>query len=117
MLIQRASRSIARIEEVAKFLVGATTTTSGLFLAAFKLALGKQTVSAVVWFVPFVLWAFSIIFFIAVLFPEEYLTGKNEPASWRQAFRDARRRKYWRLVIGTVLFILGMLSAGYSFVS
>jgi hypothetical protein len=33
--------SIARIEEVAKFMVGATATTSGLFLAAFKLSTGS----------------------------------------------------------------------------
>ena len=103
--------SIARIEDVAKFLVGASTTTSGLFLAAFKLAQGSQTVSGVVWFVPFVLWALSIIAFVLVLFPEEYTTGKDEPASWRQAFHAARRWKYWCLFTGTVLFICGVFSA------
>jgi hypothetical protein len=103
--------SIARIEDVAKFLVGASTTTSGLFLAAFKLSQGSQTVSGVVWFVPFVLWAFSIIAFVFVLFPEEYPTGKDEPASWRQAFRAARRWKYWCLFTGAVLFICGVFSA------
>lgn len=33
--------AIARIEEVAKFLVGATATTSGLFVAASKLGLSR----------------------------------------------------------------------------
>ena len=35
--------SIARIEDVAKFLVGATATTSGLFLSAFNLVLGTSS--------------------------------------------------------------------------
>ncbi|MBI2877011.1 MAG: hypothetical protein HYY20_09035 [Candidatus Tectomicrobia bacterium] len=67
--------SIARIEETAKFLVGATATTSGLFLAAFKLSLGSQTVSSPAWFVPFLCWAISILGLVLVLFPQEYRTG------------------------------------------
>src|SRR5262249_33719079 len=45
--------SIPRIEDVAKFLIGATATTSGLFLAAFKLARGDKTVTEAFWLAPF----------------------------------------------------------------
>jgi hypothetical protein len=48
--------SLARLDEVAKFLIGASATTSGLFVAAFKLVLGeKTTVPGPAGFAPFVL--------------------------------------------------------------
>ena len=107
--------SITRIEEAAKFLVGATATTSGLFLAAFKLSLGDKTVSDPAWFVPFICWAISILAFILVLFPETYRTGSGEPASWKKAFLQARKRKFRWLFVGTAFFVAGILSAVYPF--
>ncbi len=43
--------SLGRIEETAKFLIGTSSATSGLYLAAFKLAFGERTVSGGIWFV------------------------------------------------------------------
>ena len=107
--------SIPRIEEVAKFLIGATATTSGLYLAAFKLARGEKTVAEPWWFVPFVCWALSLAALVFVLFPFRYETGQNVPHSWKAAYRQARDRKYHWLATGTGLFIIGILAAAYPF--
>jgi hypothetical protein len=109
--------SLARLDEVAKFLIGATATTSGLFLAAFKLVLGeKATVPGPAGFAPFLLWAASILALLRVLLPHRYPTGRNEPASWRDAVRQARTRKYRWLQVGAWLFIFGILAAVYPLV-
>jgi hypothetical protein len=103
--------SIARIEEVAKFLVGATATTSGLFLAAFKLVLGKSSADSVVWLLPFVAWSMGIVALMLVLFPQRYGAGRNQPASWKEAFLRARRNKYVFLCVGAMFFVVGVLLA------
>jgi len=108
-------QGIARIEEVAKFLVGAVATTSGLFAAAFKLAMGNQTASGIAWLAPFVLWALSILTLILVLLPQKYAVGRNDPADWKAKFLEARDRKFRRLLIGALLFIAGIISAIYPF--
>ena len=103
--------SLKRIEETAKFLVGATATTSGLFLAAFKLSMGDKAVSGVLWLMPYVWWAISIVWLICVFLPQKYATGRNEPQSWKEAFLEAQKRKFRRLMGGAIFFILGLLSA------
>ncbi len=109
--------SLSRMEDTAKFFIGATATTSGLFASAlkvasdFKLTLNNPYVAGLAWFLPFGLWAMSIIAFVCVLLPHNYATGRNEPSSWRAAFEEAGRRKFRRLTIGAALFILGILSA------
>ncbi|MDM8514955.1 hypothetical protein QUF76_02055 [Desulfobacterales bacterium HSG16] len=102
---------IARIEDTAKFLLGATATTSGLYLGALRLSIGKSTVTGIIWYLPFLWWALSIIGMILVIFPEKYETGKNEPGSWKKAFLKARKLKYIRLFIGTLFFIFGIITA------
>lgn len=102
--------SIRRLEEVAKFLVGGTSTTSGLFLAAYKLSLSDRTVSSPAWFVPFMCWALSIIFLILVLLPQKYMTAENVPAAIIESFLKARTWKYCCLVAGASLFIGGLIS-------
>jgi hypothetical protein len=108
--------SIPRIEDVAKFLIGATATTSGLFLAALKLARGDKPVGELFWFIPFLCWALSIFALTLVLFPYRYEAGRSAPIMWKQAFRHARARKYRWLAVGTVLFVAGILSALYPLV-
>ncbi|CAN2042442.1 MFS transporter [Candidatus Magnetomoraceae bacterium gMMP-15] len=103
--------SIARIEEAAKFLVGATATTSGLFLAAFKISYGNQTAAGILWRLPFICWAISIITLVCVLLPQKYKVGKREPASWKKAFLKARKRKFIWLFAGACFFILGIILA------
>jgi hypothetical protein len=107
--------SIARIEEVAKFLIGATATTSGLYLAAFKLARGDTTVAEPLWFVPFGCWALSLTALVLVLFPGRYETGRDVPQSWKDAYRRARDRKYRWLAVGTCFFIAGIFAAAFPF--
>jgi hypothetical protein len=47
---------------MAKFLIGASATTSGLFVAACKLVLGEKTTApGPAGFAPFLLWAASIL--------------------------------------------------------
>jgi hypothetical protein len=109
--------SLARLDDVAKFLIGASATTSGLFLAAFKLVLGeKATVPGPAGFAPFLLWAASILALLRVLLPHRYPTGRNEPASWKAAVLKARIRKYRWLQVGAWLFIFGILAAVYPLV-
>ena len=102
---------IGRIEEVAKFMVGATATTSGLFLAAVKLVLGNATVSGTIWLLPFMAWALGIVFLILVLFPQRYTAKRNQPTAWKAAFLRARRNKFILLCLGTLSFVAGILLA------
>ncbi len=109
--------SAARIEETAKFLIGATATSSGLFAAACKLSLGKGTVTSITWFLPFLLWALSILVLVFVLLPHRYKVVRNAPAQYRAAMLEARDRKWRRLVVGAILFIIGLLCATIPFYS
>lgn len=103
--------SIVRIEEVAKFLLGATATASGLLAAAVKISHSTKPLSDGLWWLPFLCWAASIVAFIFVLFPQPYPTGHNEPAAWKAALDKARWRKYWILTVGTMFFVCGLLAA------
>ncbi len=107
--------SITRIEDMAKFLTGATATTSGLFMSALKISVGTKTVTGIAWFMPFICWAISIVALVLVLFPQKYETGKDEPMSWKEAFLKAREQKYIRLFAGTLFFVFGIISACYAF--
>ncbi len=106
--------STERIEETAKFLIGATATASGIFLAAFKLSLGNQTVADAAYYAPFICWSLSLVALVLVLFPVEYTVGKSEPASWKVAFRKARQWKYGLLFVGAMLFVAGIVGGMFS---
>lgn len=103
--------SIARIEEVAKFLVGATATTSGLFVAASKLALGDDRAQDTIWLLPFIAWSLGILFQLLVLFPRRYDVGRNQPDSWRTAFLRVQTIKYGLLLTGGTFFVGGLFLA------
>ncbi len=103
--------SITRIEDVAKFLLGATVTASGLMAAAVKISQGTKPLSDGIWWAPFVCWAASIVAFIFVLFPQPYPTGENEPATWKAALNKARWRKYGILTVGAMFFVCGLFAA------
>ena len=109
--------SAARIEETAKFLIGATATSSGLFAAACKLALGTSKVTSITWFLPFFLWTLSILVLVFVLIPRRYEVVRNSPADYRATMLEARDRKWRRLVSGAVLFVVGLLCAVIPFYS
>ena len=107
--------SIARIEETAKFLVGAVTAVSGLFAAAWKLTMGEKPPADRLWIAPFVVWALSVAVLLLVLFPTRYPTVKRAPESIRQAVEKARDWKYLCLVIGAILFMGGLGLALFPF--
>ncbi|MGE0087768.1 MAG: hypothetical protein AB7S75_25435 [Desulfococcaceae bacterium] len=107
--------SVKRIEETAKYLIGSSSATSGLYLAAFKLSFGDAK-AQFVWLIPFLCWTAAIVFLILTLLPRKYETGKNEPASYKAAFMKARTVKYHRLGWGAGFFVLGILTAAYPFV-
>ena len=106
---------IGRIEDAAKFLAGATATTSGLYLAAYKIALGDAKSAAFLWLLPYLLWAGSLVSFVLVLLPRRFATKENDPGSWRAAFLQSGEWKYHRLMFGAALFILGILAGAYPF--
>ena len=101
----------ARLEEVARFLVGATATTSGLFAAAYKVALGTAAQAGWRLLTPFLLWGVGLVAFLFVLIPERYEVATKEPAAWRRAYGAARDRKWRRLLYGTAFFIAGLIAA------
>ncbi len=72
--------SIKRIEETARFLVGAVATTSGLLVAALKVSVGTEPLGGSFWWMPFVLWCISIILLVFVLLPPQ-VPGPQERAA------------------------------------
>lgn len=110
--------SLTRLDEVAKFLLGASATTSGLFVAAYKFALGPNaTLPGLGGWLPFLLWAGSILAFLRVLLPQTYQVGQQEPASWKAAVLQARTHKYHWLQVGTWAFCLGIVAAVYPLIA
>ena len=101
--------SIKSIEETAKFLVGATATTSGLFLAAAKISFGESANSEPTWLIPFTAWAISIIVLILVLYPLPYWVEKQRPLAMKKAFSKALKVKYSFLAIGALSFLFGVM--------
>jgi hypothetical protein len=106
---------IPRLEEAARFLAGATATTSGLFLAAFRIAYGRGTVTGLPWFLPFLFWSASLILFILVLTPRRYTTWPDDPRAIKTTFLAIARYKYLCLLLGTVCFIAGVLAGTLPF--
>ncbi len=102
--------SIGRIEETAKFLVTVVTGVSGLFAAAWKLAEGEKAQGEGLWWLPFVLWVFSMISLVIVFFPGFYSVKKQVPESVKAAYRAVLWWKFWWLAAGLIFFLLGVLS-------
>ncbi len=103
--------SIGRIEEMAKFLVGAVSATSGLVLAALGLALGDTRAGGGWFYAPVLLWSASVLLLVLVLLPRRYTAGQREPEAWKQALLSSRAYKYKCLLAGAALFVLGLLAA------
>ncbi|MEE8587351.1 MAG: hypothetical protein V3T83_21130 [Acidobacteriota bacterium] len=116
-LYKEPVESLARIEDTAKFLAGATATTSGVFLAAVKLASGAAggAAASVLWFLPVVLWVVAILLFVRVLVPRRFSVGERDPSSIKRALLELRESKYRLLQVGTWLFLGGLVSAAVLF--
>lgn len=110
-------KSIDRLEDVAKFLMGTAGTASGLLIAALKVTQGTTTPSvglSGMW--PFLFWGLSMGSCLFVLSPRAYPVGRGEPAAWKQAILDARKSKFHWLTISTILFLFGLCSVAWSFI-
>jgi hypothetical protein len=103
--------SIRGIEDAAKFFVGATATTSGLFLAASKLSFGEAVNPSTYWMLPFISWAIAIIFHVLVLFPLRYRAETHLPLAMKAAFLRAQKIKYVFLSLGAICFIFGLIAS------
>lgn len=113
---QEPVKSIDRLEDTAKFLIGATATASGLLIAALKVAQGTLNPSiGIRGLLPFLLWSFSLASCLLVIAPRAYQTGRRQPSSWEAAVLSARQWKFHCLTFGMIFFILGILSAAGSF--
>ncbi|MCA9422660.1 MAG: hypothetical protein KC592_16700 [Nitrospira sp.] len=114
--LQEPVKSIDRLEDVAKFLIGATATASGLLIAALKIAQGTEDPSTGIRdLLPFLLWSLSLVSCLLVVAPRTYQTGRRQPSSWKTAVISARQWKFHCLTCGMIFFILGILSAAGSF--
>ncbi len=114
--LQEPMKSLDRLEEVAKFLIGATATASGLLIAALKIAQGTEDPSTGIRdLLPFLLWSLSLVSCLLVVAPRAYQTGRHQPSSWKAAVVAARQWKFHWLTCGMIFFILGILSAAGSF--
>lgn len=114
--LQEPVKRIDRLEDVAKFLIGATATASGLLIAALKIAQETLTPSTGIrGLLPFLLWALSLVSCLLVVAPRTYQTGRYQLSSWKTAVVSAGQWKFRWLTFGMIFFILGILSAAGSF--
>ncbi len=108
--------SLGRIEETAKYLIGAIGAVAGLVLAGLqvKLAMNPQLpANPLTW--PFVLWGSSGLFAILVFFPLPYRPYRNAPQEIRRSFAKARWVKWSLLLLSVLTFGAGIIVAALQF--
>lgn len=104
--------SLGRLEETAKYLVGAIGAVAGLVLAGIQIKIAvKPDLPASSFAVPFLLWGFSALCAILVFFPLPYRHYQDAPAAIRRAFERARKVKWALLLISVLAFAAGLYFA------
>lgn len=101
--------SLGRIEETAKYLIGAVGAVAGLLFAGLqvKLAVNPQLPQApLLW--PILFWGVSVFCAILVFFPLPYRHYRNAPNAIRRSFEKARWVK-WSLMLASALSFAGGL--------
>lgn len=108
---EKILKSIEQIVETAKFLVGAVTAVTGLFLAADKIAGPKLTnlTSPGLPLAPYLCWVASLIFAILVIFPLIYSHKRDAPASIAKTHIRIMWTKWIFLLLSGLLFALGVV--------
>lgn len=108
---EKILKGIEQIEETAKFLVGAITAVTGIFLAADKIAGPKLTnlTSPGLSLVPYLCWVTSLIFAILVVFPLVYSYKRDAPASIAKTHIRIMWTKWIFLLLSGLLFALGVV--------
>ncbi len=110
-LLQKAReeffRNLERIEEAAKYVIGAVGAVAGLFLAGLqvKLAVNPKLTQTPLE-VPFLLWGISLILAILVFLPFPYRSVHRSPKHIHRVFSRARWIK-WSLLLLSVLLLAG----------
>ncbi|RIK52468.1 hypothetical protein DCC62_32930 [candidate division KSB1 bacterium] len=104
--------SLGRLEETAKYLVGAVGAVAGLVLAGLQIKIAvKPDLPSSSFAVPFLLWGFSALCAILVFFPLPYRHYQNSPAAIRRAFERARKVKWALLLVSVLAFAAGLYFA------
>lgn len=104
--------SLGRIEETAKYLVGAVGAVAGLVLAGLQIKVAvKPELPFSSFTLPFMLWGLSALCAILVFFPLPYRHYQNSPAAIRRAFERARKVKWVLLLIAVLAFAAGLYFA------
>lgn len=108
--------SMSRIEDTAKYLIGAVGAVAGLLFAGLqvKAAVNPQLPQAsLLW--PILLWGVSVFAAILVFFPLPYRHYRNAPNAIRLSFEKARWMKWSLLLASALSFAGGLLVAAFQF--
>ncbi|RMI12602.1 MAG: hypothetical protein D6681_06530 [Calditrichaeota bacterium] len=104
--------SLIRIEETAKYLIGAVGAVAGLVLAGMQVKIAVRPGPLETAFTTaFILWGISVLCAVLVFFPLPYRHIKDSPASIRRAFQRSRWVKWSLLLISALTFAAGLLIA------
>lgn len=103
-------KSIERIEDVSKWLIGIITSITGLFGAGKSLLnITPSELVGKLGIIPFILWTLSIIGAVLVNFPFRYRYKKNVPESIKRCIHTIAMTKWWFLLGSALLFCLGVI--------
>jgi hypothetical protein len=104
--------SLGRIEESAKYLIGAVGAVAGLLLAGLqiKIAVNPQLAQNPLT-IPFLLWGGSALCAILVFFPLPYRHHHQAPYDIRRSFQRARWVKWSLLLVSALAFAAGLMVA------
>ncbi len=105
----------ARLEEVAKFLVGVVSISLTIFISKRPEGLADWTGA---WFVTAtVLWMLSVLLSFFVLYPLRYRFNEDSPDSIRKAYQKITNHKRMVLVLSLLSFFVALGLAAYAFLA
>ena len=108
-------RQPERLEETAKFLSGIITISLTIFITNPARALAEWTSS---WFTAAaILWMFSAMLSIFVLFPWRYKLNEDSAVDIKRAYAKITKRKRQILVLSLVAFLVALSLAAYAFLA
>ncbi|MGH7490973.1 MAG: hypothetical protein ACREOO_01120 [bacterium] len=108
--------SLGRIEDTARYLIGAIGAVAGLVLAGWQVKLAvKPELAGSLLTQPFLLWGASAFFAILVFFPLPYRHTQRSAQAIRRKFEIARRVKWTLLLLAALAFGTGLLLAANQF--
>ena len=109
--------SLKRIEETARYIIGAVGAVAGLFLAGMQVKIavipkgGPPGLSTA----PLWLWGVSMLLAVLTIFPFPYVYYKGSPESFRRYLKTARWVKWFLLLFSALTFGAGLILAARQF--